>query len=358
MSTKIFSLVLVCLLVGETAWTDSPTDTNSTRTPPLVLKERGSFYLGGETVFQDFIELGSQRQADTVTVNQMYVEYMLPDVKTRFPVVLVHGAGMSGSCYDTTPDGRMGWYEYFVRNSYPVYVVDQVGRGLSGFNQAIFNNVGAGRQKPSQLPKITRMGDLHAAWINFRIGPEKGVPYSDTQFPVEAVSELSRMSIADLTSSLPSPNPNYGTLAQLAQKLNGAVLVGHSQSGHFPLEAALLAPNAVKGMILLEPGARLADRFTDAQIAVLAKIPLLIVYGDYLSGSIEIPGDSYGWQQRFDGCNKFIERLRKVGGKAEMLHLPARGLHGNTHMFMQDKNNLTVANLIMEWMHKYIPESL
>ena len=41
-----------------------------------------------------------------------------------------------------------------------------------------------------------------------------------------------------------------------------------------------------------------------------------------------------------------------------MLHLPARGLHGNTHMFMQDKNNLTVANLIMEWMHKYIPESL
>ena len=75
-------------------------------------------------------ELGSLRPADTVTVNQMYVDYMLPpDGRRKTPVVMVHGAGLSGSCYDTTPDGRMGWYEYFVRNAHPVYVVDQIGRG-------------------------------------------------------------------------------------------------------------------------------------------------------------------------------------------------------------------------------------
>ena len=193
----------------------------------LTLKERGSFYVGGESVKQDFVELGSFRAADTVTINQMYVEYMTPFGKPKTPIVLVHGAGLSGACYDTTPDGRTGWFDYFVRKGFPTYLVDQVGRARSGFNQAIFNNVGA-----------------------------KGVPFPDTQFPVEAVSNLSKMSIADLSSSLGSPNPNYKTLAELADKLNGAVIIGHSQSGHYPLESALIAPDKVKGMVLLEPARR------------------------------------------------------------------------------------------------------
>lgn len=58
----------------------------------------------------------------------MYVEYMLPYKKSDIPVVLVHGAGLSGACYDTTPDGRIGWFEYFVRKNFPTYLVDQVGR--------------------------------------------------------------------------------------------------------------------------------------------------------------------------------------------------------------------------------------
>ena len=60
------------------------------------------------------------------------------------PVVMVHGATLTGKSWETTPDGRMGWDEYFVRKGHPVYVPDQVGRGRSGFNQAVFNNVRAG----------------------------------------------------------------------------------------------------------------------------------------------------------------------------------------------------------------------
>lgn len=315
----------------------------------LSLKERGSFYIGGEKVNQDFIELGSQREADTVTINQMYVEYMIPAGKNKIPVILAHGAGMTGNCYDTTPDGRMGWYEYFVRNAFPTYVADQVGRGRSGFNQAVFNNVSAGRISPDNQPKITRMGDVHAAWINFRIGPKEGVAYPETKFPIEAINELSKMSISDLSQTLPQPNPNYKALAELAEKLNGAVVIGHSQSGHFPLEAALQNPKAVKGMVLLEPGSCFLEKFTDEEFSILAKIPLLVMYGDHLEGSIEIPNNSYGWQQRFNDCNKLIERINNAGGQAEMLHLPAKGLYGNTHMFMQDKNNLQVADFIINW---------
>ena len=311
----------------------------------LIIKERGSFYVGGETVAQDFVELGSFRPADTVTVNQMYVEYMTPPAKGKTPVVLVHGAGLSGSCYDTTPDGRTGWFDYFVRKGFPTYVVDQVGRARSGFNQAVFNNVGAGRIDPAKQPKISRMADLHASWINFRIGAQKGVPFPDTQFPVEAVSELSKMSIADLSSTLDDPNPNYKALAELAERLNGAVLIGHSQSGHYPLESALLAPEKVKAMVVLEGSCAMRE-YTDEQIATFAKIPLYVMYGDHLEGSTE--GAATSWQERFDACGAFVERVNKAGGKAELIHLPAHNMRGNTHMLMQDKNNLDVADLIIK----------
>lgn len=32
-----------------------------------------------------------------------------------------------------------------------------------------------------------------------------------------------------------------------------------------------------------------------------------------------------------------------------MIHLPTKGLYGNTHMFMQDKNNLQIADFIIDW---------
>lgn len=315
----------------------------------LILKERGSFYVGGENVARDFVELGSFRAADTVTINQMYVEYMKPVGKQRIPVVLTHGAGLSGACYDTTPDGRTWWFDYFVRNGFPTYVVDQVGGARSGFDQTVFNNVGAGRTPPEKQPKISRMGDLHASWINFRIGAEKGVHYPDTQFPVDAVSELSKMSIADLSALLNAPDPNYKALAELADELGGAGLIGHSQSGHYPLESALINPEKVKGMVLLEA---VPPVYSDEQIAALAKIPLLIVYGDHLESSTE--GAPTTWRQRFDECAALVDRVNKAGGNAQMIHLPAKGMRGNTHMFMQDKNNLAVADLIIGWIKENI----
>jgi hypothetical protein len=99
--------------------------------------------VGGRSVEQtaEEILLGP---ADSVTVDQMYVEYMVPDGAAKIPVVLIHGATLSGKSYDTTPDGRMGWFEYFVRKSHPTYVIDQVGRARSGFNQAALNRRLAG----------------------------------------------------------------------------------------------------------------------------------------------------------------------------------------------------------------------
>ena len=120
---------------------------------PLVLKAQGSFFVGGDKVEQTQGELGDLGPAGHIAVNQMYVRYMVPQGGDRnLPVVMVHGATLTGKTWETTPDGRMGWDEYFVRKGHPVYVPDQVGRGRSGFNQAIFNNVRAGSTPPDKLP--------------------------------------------------------------------------------------------------------------------------------------------------------------------------------------------------------------
>lgn len=106
-------------------------------------------------------------------------------------------------------------------------------------------------------------------------------------------------------------------------------------------------------MVLLEAVCS-SERFSDEEISTLAKIPLLIVYGDHFEASTELPGNLFGWQQRFDDCNKLVKRINDAGGQAEMLYLLAKGLHGNTHMFMQDKNNLQVADFIIDWINNKV----
>lgn len=32
-----------------------------------------------------------------------------------------------------------------------------------------------------------------------------------------------------------------------------------------------------------------------------------------------------------------------------MLHLPAMGFHGNSHMMMMDRNNIEIADLLLKW---------
>jgi pimeloyl-ACP methyl ester carboxylesterase len=285
-----------------------------------------------------------------IAVNQMYVRFMVPQRGDRnVPVVMIHGATLTGKSWETTPDGRMGWDEYFVRKGHSVYVPDQVGRGRSGFNQAVFNNVRAGAARPADQPAWLRFSD-EGSWPNFRFGPRAGVPYPDTQFPVSAVDELAKQGVPDVSRGIPAPNPTFKALADLAGQLNGAVLMGHSQSGSFPLEAALINPAAAKGLVLIEPG-RCPDTYTAEQIATLAKVPILVVFGDHRETPTGIPSLP-SWQNRFEAYQIFISRIGSAGGLAEML--PERGIRGNSHMVMQDKNNLQIADLILQWLDKRV----
>src|ERR1700733_14091662 len=269
---------------------------------PLTLEEQGSFFVGGEKKTlpapppPPATEKGGPPRfpGGDITINQMYVQYQIPVNGARHtPVVMVHGCCLSSKTWETTPDGRMGWNEYFVRKNRPVYLADQVSRARSGFDGSKINAVRAGTLPPSQLPNVLTASH-QTAWSVFRFGPSFGTAFPDGQFPIEAVDELYKQMIPDLNATLPNPNPTWTNMAALAVKLKGAVLMGHSESGFFPEQAALIEPSGPRGIISIE--IPFMTNLSPTQISTLAKIPTLVMFGDHLGDS---PNGINSWPASF-----------------------------------------------------------
>ncbi len=321
---------------------------------PLVVASQGSFFVGGETKTSKDLSgsttgPGAGLEGD-VTINQMYVQYQTPvNGGQHVPVVMVHGCCLSSKTWETTPDGRMGWNEYFLRKNRSVYLADQSGRARSGFDATKINAIKMGAVPPGQLPNIF-MASHQTSWTLFRFGPTFNTAFPDEQFPVQAADELYKQMIPDLNGLLPMPNPTWKNMADLAVQLHGAVLIGHSESGFFPEEAAMINPAGVKGIVSIEMGC--TTTLNPRQLSTLSKIPILIMFGDHLG---DIPGPfSSLWPANLDTCNKFIQQVTAAGGDARMMYLPKMGIKGNSHMMMQDKNNLQLADLILGWIDERV----
>src|SRR5688572_823431 len=197
----------------------------------------------------------------------------------------------------------MGWDEYFVRRDRPVYLADQVSRARSGFDASVISDVKSGAQPPGALPNII-YASQQIAWTVFRFGPAFGQAFPDGQFPIEAVDELYKQMIPDLNALLSADNLTWANMAALAKQLNGAVLMGHSESGFFPEQAALIDASGIRGMISIEQP---CPTMTDAQVATLAKIPTLMVFGDHL-GDVST-GGLVNWQTAHDSCLALVDKM-------------------------------------------------
>ena len=328
----------------------APLTAHAQASGPLTIKDQGSFFVGGENRTVSQPPAGPiPAQTGNITVNQMYVQYQIPmKAERHVPVVFVHGCCLSSKTWETTPDGRIGWSEYFVRKSRPVYLVDQVSRARSGFDPSGFTQVRAGTLANAQMPSI--LAATHEfAWTVFRFGPKYGEAFADEQFPVQAADELYKQMIPDLNSTLPAnANPTWTQLAALGTKLHGAILVGHSESGFFPEQAALVDAQGIRGIVTIETGCD--TKLSTAQLATLAKIPTLMMFGDHLA-DVSKP---FSWMDALASCNTVVEQLKNAGGDAEMMYLPALGIKGNSHMLMQDKNSNQLADLLIGWIDKHV----
>ena len=312
--------------------------------PPLRIEKQGSFFVGGRDIHSDTLSSTATRgPSGTITVDQVYVSFQIPEGATGHPITLIHGCCLTGKTWETTPDGRMGWDEYFVRKGHGVYVIDQAWRGRSAANPSAINLVKLGKASSEKLPPINFVSH-EEAWGIFRFGPEYGKTFAGLQFPLEAEAEFWKQMVPDWIEALPTPNPTIPALSDLAQRLHGTVLVSHSQSGIYPFQTAALRTDGIAGIVSIEPGAcpAAAD-----DMRPYTKMPILVLFGDYVDQSAR-------WAPRLKGCREFAQAVNKSGGRAEVVALPDVGFHGNSHMLMQDKNSLQVANWLLAWIDRQV----
>lgn len=338
---RVFALCLAAFaaasLPGHAA--DAPS-------PPLTLSEQGSFFVGGRDVSSETLStLPAYAPSGTVTVDQVYVHYQIPVSPIRTPLVLIHGCCLTGKTWETTPDGRMGWDEYFVRRGFPTYVIDQSWRGRSAGNPSAINAVKSGKAGADTLPPVFSAG-REAAWAIFRFGPEYPKVFPGMQFPLEAQAEFWKQMVPDWSAALPVPNPTVPALSELAKRLKGAVLVSHSQSGIYPFQTAALDRGGIRAIVALEPAA-CPDPAKD-DLAPYKDLPILVLFGDYVDQSPR-------WAPRLKLCRAFVAAANAAGGRAELILLPEIGFHGNSHMLMQDKNSLDIADWLTGWLDKRVP---
>ena len=104
---------------------------------PLVIAKQGMFSAGGsvitsEGVFNPENHWEETGAGQTAHVDHANVYYQIPVNETGLPMVFLHGYGQSRMGWMTTPDGREGWSDMFLRKGHSVYLVDEPRRGEAG----------------------------------------------------------------------------------------------------------------------------------------------------------------------------------------------------------------------------------
>ena len=202
--------------------------------PAMSLARDGWFYIGGHMTTVD------NKQYMTA---QMYVEYRIPAKRTYpYPIIMVHGGTMSGTNSTGIPDGREGWAQYFIRQGYTVYVVDQVGKGRSSYMEQTYG--------PTELVDSQNSQQRYIAQEKYKLWPQA---HFHAQWPGSgnpddpSVQQLLASQIPAIRDFTKQQMLNTPALISLFDKIGPAILLVHSQAGAFGWPVADARPNLREG---------------------------------------------------------------------------------------------------------------
>ncbi len=347
---------------------------------PLRIREQGTFYVGGQY---------DNSAQPTAMSGQMYVRYQIPELRKgvapRLPVVMVHGGAQQGTNFTGTPDGRPGWADFFLKKGWPVYVVDQPGRGRSPYSEKDYGaklKLDLGHLE-KHFTDVAHKGDwpqapLHTQWPGAGV---RGDPVFD-QFVASQYIGMRR----DVQE-----RHSVQALIALLDRIGPATLLTHSQSGPFGWCVADARPKLVKALLSVEPNGPLFYDTPEPGPKVerpygLSREPL--TFDPPVSDPAELkivqqknadgPGLFRTWLQQnparrlphlagipililtaeasyhaqYDhGASKF---LKQAGVKNDFVRLQDQGIRGNGHMMMLEKNNLEIAALMEKWLRRKV----
>jgi hypothetical protein len=337
--------------------------TNKSKPEPLMIQEQGSFAVGGSVVTApgtfDPIRQGAYNPAGTDPAGQTlhgdhtYVFYQVPVNARKLPLVLWHGHGQSGKTWETTPDGREGFQNIFLRRRFAIYLIDQPRRGRAA--------------RSTQPLNITATPDEQLWFGIFRLGawPDfyPGVQFSHDP---EALNQFFRQMV-------PNTGPydaqvNIEAVSQLFDKIGSGILFTHSQSGGPGWRAAIKNTN-VRAIVSFEPGfdfpfpegdvpppmtlggrALSAITVSQSDFMRLTKIPIIIYYGDNIPDKPSVNPGQEQWRIFFEMAKSWRDVVNRHGGDVTVVHLPEIGIRGNTHFPMSDLNNVEIADHLSKFL--------
>lgn len=336
---------------------ENASNPNRDERQPLLIQDQGSFTAGGTVVTspgiydtKNYLNSGGQ----TLHGDHAFVTYQVPVDARKTPIVFLHGHLQFSKTWGTTPDGREGFQNIFLRRGYPVYLIDQPRRGNAG---------------KSTLPMTLTATPEDETWFNFfRVGiwPDffPGVQFANDK---ESLNQYFRQS-----------TPNTGpydvqvvsdATAAVFEKTGPGVLVTHSQGGGGGWFTAMKS-DKVRGIVAYEPGSNFVFPVGEvpapmpsscgplealgiemSEFMKLTKMPIIIYYGDYIPAQpMDNPGQDQ-WRVRLDMARLWAQAVNARGGDVTVVHLPDVGLHGNTHFPFSDLNNMAVADLMSDFLH-------
>lgn len=335
--------------------------TGNTSEGMLAIKEQGSFTVGGTVIqhpgtydTEKFDNWKPYPEGQTYHGDHAYVFYQIPGKAKQHPIVFLHGAGQSSKTWETTPDGREGFQNIFLRRGFSTYLVDQPHRGKAG--------------RSTVATTIEPIADEQMWYEIFRIGKWPNL-HEGVQFPNDKQS---------LENFFRQMTPNTGpfdneiisnSMAELFNKTGPGILVTHSQGG-LPGWFTAVKNSNVKAVVSYEPGTYLFPEgelpapitgrtgvLTGVEVPAedfnkLTKIPIVMYFGDYIGKEVTDELGKENWRTRLALGKLFVETINRHGGDATLVELPEIGIYGNTHFLMSDLNNIEIADQLSNWLQE------
>jgi hypothetical protein len=322
---------------------------------PMVIRDQGSFAVGGSVVKNPgtFDAIKRTPEGQSFRGDHAYVFYQIPVDARKYPLVMWHGFGQFSKTWETTPDGREGFQNIFLRRGFSTYLLDQPRRGRAS--------------RSMEAVTITPTPD-EQYWFNiFRVGvwPEyfPGVQFARDE---ETLNQYFRQMVPNMGGF--DTEVITGAVSRLFDSIGDGILVTHSHSGGFGWATAMKNDH-VKGIVSYEPGSGFPfpegevpeplESSAGALEAVgvakedflkLTRIPIVIYFGDFIPETYDPNPGTDGWRVRLEMARKWADTVNRYGGDVTVVHLPEIGIKGNTHFPFSDLNNVEIADLMSAWL--------
>jgi hypothetical protein len=322
---------------------------------PITVAEQGSFAAGGAVLRRSgkYDPTRANPDGQTLHGDHAFVTYQVPLEARPLPLVFVHGNNQFSKTWQTTPDGREGFQNIFLRRRFSCYLVDHPRRGAAG---------------RSTLPLTLTPTPEDQSWFDmFRIGiwPDY---FPGVQFPRDeaALDQFFRQITPDTGPF--DVEVAAQAVAAVFDRIGPAILVTHSKGGGIGWLTTLKSEK-VRGIVAYEPGTNFpfphgevpppmlcaTGLFSATGVPLddfkkLTRLPIVIYYGDFIPKESTAVRGQDAWRVRASMAERWVDAVNRHGGNATLVHLPDIGIHGNTHFPFSDLNNLEIADQMSQFL--------